>query len=51
MKSLEYLKEIKKEHILDNDELIDIIEKIGYIARDNGMDDTITESLIELLSE
>ncbi len=49
MKSLDYLEEIKKDHVLTNADLIDILEKIGYIARDNNMDDSITDELISIL--
>ena len=49
MKSLDYLEEIKKDHMLSNADLIDILEKIGYIARDNNMDDSITDELISIL--
>ena len=51
MKSLDYLEEIKKRYALDNKDLIDILENIGYIARDNDIDDTITEELIDELSK
>ena len=49
MKSLDYLEEIKKDHVLTNADLIDILEKIGYIARDNNMDDSIIDELISIL--
>ena len=51
MNSLNYLEEIKSKHLLDNDDLIDILEKISYIARDNNLDDSVTEELIEILSK
>ena len=51
MESLELIDLIKTRHILDNDDLIDILEKLSYIARDNHMDDTLTETLITVLSE
>ena len=51
MKSLDYLEEIKSKHLLSNDDLIDILEKISYIARDNSYDDSLTEELIDILSE
>lgn len=51
MKSLDYLEDIKNKHNLSNDEVIDILEHIGYIARDNAMDDTVTEVLIDVLQE
>ena len=51
MNGLNYLEEIKSKHLLDNDDLIDILEKISYIARDNNLDDSITEELIEILSK
>lgn len=49
MKSLEYLEEIKKDYLLNNNDLLDIIEKISYIARDNGKDDTILCELMETI--
>ena len=51
MNSLNYLEEIKNKHLLDNNDLIDILEKISYIARDNNLDDSVTEELIEILSK
>lgn len=51
MKSLDYLEEIKKRYALSNEDLSDILTHIGYIARDNDIDDTITEDLIEELSK
>ena len=51
MKSLQYLEEIKEKHLLSDDDLVDILEKISYIARDNGLDDSLTEELIGILSE
>lgn len=51
MNSLDYLEEIKNSYLLNNDDLIDIIEKLSYIARDNGEDDTILEELIDAISE
>lgn len=51
MKSLDYLDQIKKDHFLTNEQLIDILEKISYIARDNNYDDSLTEELIEILEE
>lgn len=51
MKSLDYLEEIKKRYALNNEDLQDILTNIGYIARDNDIDDTITEDLIEELSK
>lgn len=51
MKSLDYLEEIKKRYVLSNEDLTDILTHIGYIARDNKLDDTITEELINELNE
>jgi hypothetical protein len=51
MKSLDYLEEIKKRYALSNEDLSDILTHIGYIARDNEIDDTITEELIDALNE
>ena len=51
MKSLDYLEEIKKRYVLSNEDLTDILTHIGYIARDNKLDDTITEELINALNE
>lgn len=51
MKSLDYLEEIKKRYALSNEDLADILTHIGYIARDNKIDDTITEDLIDELSK
>ena len=51
MKSLDYLEEIKKRYALSNEDLSDILTHIGYIARDNDIDDTITEDLIEELNK
>ena len=36
MKSLDYLEDIKTEHLLENKDLIDILNYLCYIARDNG---------------
>lgn len=49
MKSLNYLEEMKEKYTLSNEDLIDILSHIGYIARDNDIDDTITEDLINEL--
>lgn len=49
MKSLEYLEEIKEQHLLSNEDLIDILTNIGYIARDNNLSDAICDELIEIL--
>ena len=49
MKSLDYLEEIKKRYVLSDEDLTDILTHIGYIARDNKIDDTITEELINVL--
>ena len=49
MKSLDYLEEMKEKYTLSNEDLIDILSHIGYIARDNDIDDTITEDLINEL--
>ena len=51
MNSLDYLEEIKNSYLLNNDDLIDIIEKLSYIARDNGEDDTILTELIDEINE
>ena len=51
MKSLDYLEEIQKRYALSNEDLTDILTHIGYIARDNKLDDTITEELIEELNK
>ena len=51
MNSLNYLGEIKNSYLLNNDDLIDIIEKLSYIARDNGEDDTILTELMDARSE
>ena len=51
MKSLQYIEQIKNDHMLSNDDLIDILEKLSYITRDNGEDDTILCDLMEMLTE
>jgi len=51
MKNLNYLDEIKREHGLSNEDLADICNKLSYIARDNGEDDTILCKLSEMLYE
>ena len=51
MNSLNYLDEIKRDYLLNNDDLIDIIEKLSYIARDNCEDDTILTELIDEINE
>ena len=51
MESLDYLEDMKRKHNLSKEALVDILEHIGYIARDNNMDDTITEELLEVLDE
>lgn len=51
MNSLNYLDEIKRDYLLNNDDLIDIIEKLSYIARDNDEDDTILTELIDTINE
>ena len=51
MNSLDYLEEIKNSYLLNNDDLSDIIEKLSYIARDNGEDDTILTELMDAISE
>lgn len=51
MNGLNYLDEIKSDYLLNNDDLIDIIEKLAYIARDNGEDDTILTELIDTINE
>ena len=51
MNSLNYLDEIKRDYLLNNDDLIDIIEKLSYIARDNSEDDTILTELIDEINE
>lgn len=51
MKSLQYLEEIKKDYLLNNDDLIDIIEKFAYIARDNNYDDDFLSELINVIEE
>lgn len=51
MKSLEYLEEIKRDHLIDDEELADICCKLAYIARDNGEDDTILCTLEDRLYE
>ena len=51
MNSLNYLEEIKNSYLLNNDDLIDIIEKLSYIARDNGEDDTSLTELMDAISE
>lgn len=51
MNSLNYLDEIKSDYLLNNDDLIDIIEKLSYIARDNGEDDTILTELIDAINK
>ena len=51
MNSLDYLEEIKNSYLLNNDDLIDIIEKLSYIARDNREDDTILTELMDTISK
>lgn len=51
MKSLDYLEEMQKRYALSNEDLTDILTHIGYIARDNKLDDAITEELIEELNK
>lgn len=38
-KSLDYLKEIKDNNIMSNDELIDMLQNVSYILADNGYQD------------
>jgi len=49
VESLDYLEDIKRKHNLTNEALVDILEHIGYIARDNGLDDSVIEELLEEL--
>lgn len=51
MKSLDYLEEIMSEHCLSKKDMMDIIEKLSYIARDNNMSDEVLEELLDTLSE
>lgn len=51
--SLEYLEEIKTNHFLDNKQLVDILEKVGYILTDNGHSNArwLLDDIIELLED
>lgn len=51
MKSMNYIDQIKENHLLDNDDMIDLLEKLSYIARDNGYDDSIFDDLMDELAE
>ena len=51
MKSLEYLEEIMKDYVLSKSDLADIAEKLSYVARDNGEDDTILCDISEELTK
>ena len=51
MKSLDYLEEIKRDYKLTDEDLADICDKLSYIARDNGEDDSILCTLSEMLYE
>ena len=50
MKGMNYIEEIKRDYALSNDDIADIIEKLSYIARDNGEDDTALCMLVDELS-
>lgn len=49
MESLNYLAELKKRYLLNDEDLIDILQNIGYIARDNGLDDSVCDEIIEAI--
>ena len=49
MESLNYLEVLKRKYNLTDLDLIDIVENIGYIARDNGLDDSVCDEIIEVL--
>ena len=51
MKSLDYLADIMKNNVLSKSDMMDILEKIGYMARDNGLDDSITGELMDVLEK
>lgn len=53
MKSLDYLQNIMNENILDKGDLIDILNYLCYIARDNGESeaDSFLSELMEHLED
>lgn len=51
MKSLEYLEKIKNDYLLSDGDLIDIIEQLAYIARDNNQDDDFLLSLMDEIEQ
>ena len=51
MEGLNYLEVLKRKYNLTSEDLIDIVENIGYIARDNGLDDSVCDEIIEALEE
>ena len=53
MNSLEYLEDIKKRNLLDNDDLADILQDIAYVLGDNGYNDArfFLEDIIEVLED
>ena len=51
MMSMNYIEEIKGKHLLGNEDMIEILERLSYIARDNGYDDSIFDDLMDELSK
>lgn len=49
MQNLNYLETMKRQYLLNNENLIDILEHIGYIARDNGLDDSVCDEIIDAI--
>ena len=52
-KSLDYLKEIKDNNLMSNDELADMLQNIAYILSDNGYIDAryFIDDLIDLIND
>lgn len=40
---------MKRQYLLNNEDLIDILEHIGYVARDNGLDDSVCDEIIDAI--
>lgn len=51
MKSLDYLDDIKRLAMVNNNRLAELLEYVRYILTDNGADTSVLEELIEMIED